>query len=512
MLVGLLIGLTGIGSGSLLTPLLILLGNMSPATAVGTSISFSFLTKLYGSWKFYRRGLVNMEIVRDLSMGCLPGVLVGAFIIRYLNVRHPDVMNAFLRHSIGVALIVVAIMMVARMLPESKRPAVLDRPLLLSIGLRRLFIIVVGFRRGREHDSDFDWKWRRVDPGHDSFLSPRFRHLGGDEPLRRYDTSGDRGHSALRVRPHRLEGGGRPGMRLDTSVVGFKPRPRRTPPPRHRWNYRRRADGHGSLYNRFLKLMPPTTRPANPPDQAITQNQRKYILAAAVGLCAVVWFFVLSGWMDVKPGSVMVARNNVLFNSDTNLWVNRIIDNARSPQQLVHPLELYLWRGPCRALYHLLEIGVPPEKARLLATRFFAALFAGIGVAFFAFLALRNGIRGTQFVLLFILYLLFTSSATICLPEHFAISCGLLTIAFVIPFVVANSKTRTAIFGGAGCSLRRNNGNECRFSSGVTGAFFHQVDARENNCGSDGASGGGGDVSICLFQERQHSLVYPPTT
>ena len=191
--------------------------------------------------------------------------------------------------------------------------------------------------------------------------------------------------------------------------------------------------------------MPPTTRPANPPEQAITQNQRKYILAAAVGLCAVVWFFVLSGWMDVKPGSVMVARNNVLFNSDTNLWVNRIIDNARSPQQLVHPLELPLWRGPCRALYHLLEFAVPPEKARLLATRFFAALLAGIGVGFLAFLALQNGIRGTPFVLLFILYLLFTSSSTICLPEHFAISCGLLTIAFVIPFVVANSKTRTAI-------------------------------------------------------------------
>jgi uncharacterized membrane protein YfcA len=148
LLVGLLIGLTGIGSGSLLTPLLILLGSMSPATAVGTSISFSFITKLYGSWKFYRRGLVNMEIVRDLSMGCLPGVLVGAFIIRYLNVRRPDVMNTFLQHSIGVALIAVAIVMGARMLPESKRPAVLDRPLLLSNALRRLFIIAVGFAVG----------------------------------------------------------------------------------------------------------------------------------------------------------------------------------------------------------------------------------------------------------------------------------------------------------------------------------------------------------------------------
>lgn len=145
LLVGLLIGLTGVGSGSLLTPMLILLTGMPPATAVGTSISFSFLTKLYGSWNFFRRGLVNMEIVRDVSLGGLPGVLSGAFIIRYLNVRRPDVMNVFLHHAIGVALIMVAIIMAARMLPESKRPAVLDRPLHLSAAVRRLSIIVVGF-------------------------------------------------------------------------------------------------------------------------------------------------------------------------------------------------------------------------------------------------------------------------------------------------------------------------------------------------------------------------------
>jgi uncharacterized membrane protein YfcA len=76
VLVGLAIGLTGIGSGSLL----ILFGRMSPVTAVGTSISFSFLTKVYGSWKFYARGLVKMDIVRDLGLGCMPGALLGAFV------------------------------------------------------------------------------------------------------------------------------------------------------------------------------------------------------------------------------------------------------------------------------------------------------------------------------------------------------------------------------------------------------------------------------------------------
>lgn len=171
----------------------------------------------------------------------------------------------------------------------------------------------------------------------------------------------------------------------------------------------------------------------------------KYVLAAMVGSGAVAWFLALSGWLGVTPGSLMTKRNNVLFNSDTNLWVDRMTGGARSAEQLVHPLEILLWRGPCRALDRLLGIVVFPQYARLLATRLFAALFAGIGVGSLAFLALENGIMGTQFVLLFILYLLFTSSATTCLPEHFAISSGLLSIAFVVPFVVASSKMRTAI-------------------------------------------------------------------
>ncbi len=148
IVVGLLIGLTGIGSGSLLTPMLIILGGMSPAMAVGTSLAFSFTTKLFGSWNFYRRGLLQMEIVRDLSLGGLPGVLTGAFIIRYLGVRRPEMMNAFLLRTIGVVLIIVSVLMVVRMLPLAFRPRAVDRPLPFSEATRRVFIILVGFGVG----------------------------------------------------------------------------------------------------------------------------------------------------------------------------------------------------------------------------------------------------------------------------------------------------------------------------------------------------------------------------
>lgn len=145
LVVGLLIGLTGLGSGSLLTPMLILLGGMSPANAVGTSLAFSFLTKLYGSWNFYRRGQVLMDIVRDLSLGSLPGVLTGAFVVRYLGLRQPQAMNVIMLRAIGLVLIVVSIVMIVRLLPLTLRPAATDQPLRLKGWQRRTLIIVAGY-------------------------------------------------------------------------------------------------------------------------------------------------------------------------------------------------------------------------------------------------------------------------------------------------------------------------------------------------------------------------------
>ena len=166
-------------------------------------------------------------------------------------------------------------------------------------------------------------------------------------------------------------------------------------------------------------------------------------IAALIGLSAVIWFVALSGWLKVTPGSVMTKRQNILFNSDTNIWLDRMIGNEKSPEQLVHPLEVLLWRPPCRVLQHLLEIFMPADYAGLLAARLLVALVHGAGVGFLAFLALRMGVRLPQCILLFIIYLLFTSNATAALPEHFGISNGLLSIAFVVPMFLADVAMRT---------------------------------------------------------------------
>jgi uncharacterized protein len=70
--VGALVGLTGIGGGALMTPLLVLVFGVAPATAVGTDLLFASVTKSVGAWVHGRRGTVNWRIVTQLAAGSLP--------------------------------------------------------------------------------------------------------------------------------------------------------------------------------------------------------------------------------------------------------------------------------------------------------------------------------------------------------------------------------------------------------------------------------------------------------
>ena len=179
--------------------------------------------------------------------------------------------------------------------------------------------------------------------------------------------------------------------------------------------------------------------PPNP-----VRGRRAVLTAIGFGFVAVVYFVLLSGWMDIVPGAVMVQRQNVLFNSDTNLWIDEMIYWHKPLTLAVHPLDVFFWRMPCQALYHVLRLLVPVDLAGVLAARVLVALVAGTGVGFLAFVALESGMALAQCVLLFAMYLLFTSSCTIALPEHFGISNGLLSIAFAVPLVVAKPRAKTA--------------------------------------------------------------------
>lgn len=79
LLVGLLVGLTGVGGGSLMTPLLVLMFGVAPQTAVGTDLLFAAMTKIVGMGVHHGKETVDWKIVRRLATGSMPAALATLF-------------------------------------------------------------------------------------------------------------------------------------------------------------------------------------------------------------------------------------------------------------------------------------------------------------------------------------------------------------------------------------------------------------------------------------------------
>ncbi|HEV2752748.1 MAG TPA: sulfite exporter TauE/SafE family protein, partial [Solirubrobacteraceae bacterium] len=71
--VGVLVGLTGIGGGSLLTPLLILVVGVKPVVAIGTDLAYGAVTKTVGGWRHLRQGTVDLGVSGWMAVGSVPG-------------------------------------------------------------------------------------------------------------------------------------------------------------------------------------------------------------------------------------------------------------------------------------------------------------------------------------------------------------------------------------------------------------------------------------------------------
>jgi uncharacterized membrane protein YfcA len=80
-LVGLLVGMTGVGGGSLMTPLLVLLFGFHPATAVGTDLLYASVTKTVGTAVHGKQGTVDWRIVSGLACGSVPASILTIFVM-----------------------------------------------------------------------------------------------------------------------------------------------------------------------------------------------------------------------------------------------------------------------------------------------------------------------------------------------------------------------------------------------------------------------------------------------
>jgi uncharacterized protein len=86
--IALAVGLTGVGAGSITAPVLILFFAISPADAVGTALLFAAVIKVVVAPMYLIRKQVNPRILTILCIGGIPGVLLGTWLIRALDVRH----------------------------------------------------------------------------------------------------------------------------------------------------------------------------------------------------------------------------------------------------------------------------------------------------------------------------------------------------------------------------------------------------------------------------------------
>src|SRR4051794_40769306 len=104
--VGIIVGLTGMGGGALMTPILVLLFHVNPVAAISSDLAASAVMKPFGGAVHARRGTVNWRLVGWLCAGSVPSAFLGVLLLRLLgddeNVQH------IVKISLGVALLLAA--------------------------------------------------------------------------------------------------------------------------------------------------------------------------------------------------------------------------------------------------------------------------------------------------------------------------------------------------------------------------------------------------------------------
>ncbi len=114
LLVGFLVGLTGVGGGSLMTPLLVFLFGFAPKTAVGTDLLFASITKGVGVFVHHgKHRSVEWKIVMQLSLGSIPAAMVVIYLLENV-IKKDESVTALISMTLGVALILTSVSLFVR--------------------------------------------------------------------------------------------------------------------------------------------------------------------------------------------------------------------------------------------------------------------------------------------------------------------------------------------------------------------------------------------------------------
>jgi uncharacterized membrane protein YfcA len=144
LLVGIVVGLTGMGGGALMTPILVLGFGIEPLAAVSSDLVAAVVMKPIGGGIHFRRGTVHTGLVRWLALGSVPGALVGAYVVAHL----PGDVGGTVKLILGVVLLVAAGAMLVRGYLSTHRSAGVEGPAAERIPVRRAGTYFVGLLGG----------------------------------------------------------------------------------------------------------------------------------------------------------------------------------------------------------------------------------------------------------------------------------------------------------------------------------------------------------------------------
>jgi uncharacterized protein len=143
LLVGFVVGLTGMGGGALMTPILVIIFRVNPLAAIGSDLVASLFMKPVGGFVHWRRGTVEKGIVKWLLVGSVPAAFAGVFVIRLFGAG--NVLQSRVQLMLGAALVVASVGIVVKSYLDARRQRGFGfHPEIGAIKLRPAATIAVG--------------------------------------------------------------------------------------------------------------------------------------------------------------------------------------------------------------------------------------------------------------------------------------------------------------------------------------------------------------------------------
>lgn len=147
LLVGFLVGLTGVGGAALLTPVLILAG-IHPSIAIGTDFIYNSVTKLFGVVQHWKQKTINWQLVKYLAFGSIPSAIIAIGSLHFFPLFYEN-QEQIMKHALGYVLVLAAISIIIRIFLDKKpllnhwqmQPLAKKRSLTIFIGAVFGFIV-----------------------------------------------------------------------------------------------------------------------------------------------------------------------------------------------------------------------------------------------------------------------------------------------------------------------------------------------------------------------------------